>query len=464
MDEKDVVALADAYGRINDSLNERFEQDIRLYIPMEGLENLKKMIYHGEYDKLVEKYTLKKYSAEVLANVWIKNAWLMRKKASQKDMDTIFNNCDMSYLSHIMEESIFDNKIEMPRKFRSQLIISYLKRLDANACKAMLESNLQLFNNPEYKAVCIYMILKDLPIETRYNDFTEYINRWPNILQYEEIVDKIFSKQDINNSTLYQDIFTRYIATSNRKQLAYDFWMGKINIDGAEKILLLLKEEFRRHASDIKYGKMIITNILPLLRRFPNELSDTFAEACMALDLNTRENIAQRLLQRFHDKKVHRAYANAFEQYGIKDNQDTDNELADIDQISDHLDNDWNLDHAIGYLIISFDKQYRSSYRNSLQELYIRSNDVDAYDKFIVALGERRLESFPQYMAYAVRNVDPGDHESIKKALKVLEDNDYIRSGKPKQGKGYADKMKAYNDICDFIRMNDFNLFKKLTR
>ena len=115
-------------------------------------------------------------------------------------------------------------------------------------------------------------------------------------------------------------------------------------------------------------------------------------------------------------------------------------------------------------MIISFDKQYRSSYRNSLQELYIRSNDVDAYDKFIVALGERRLESFPQYMAYAVRNVDPGDHESIKKALKVLEDNDYIRSGKPKQGKGYADKMKAYNDICDFIRMNDFNLFKKLTR
>ena len=87
MDEKDVVALADAYGRINDSLNERFEQDIRLYIPMEGLENLKKMIYHGEYDKLVEKYTLKKYSAEVLANVWIKNAWLMRK-----DMDTILNN------------------------------------------------------------------------------------------------------------------------------------------------------------------------------------------------------------------------------------------------------------------------------------------------------------------------------------------------------------------------------------
>lgn len=119
MEEEVKERLIDAYRRIDQCLDGRFEKDVRLYLPIEDIEELKKIIYEGKYEKVLEKFRLKKerYSADVLANILIKNAWLMKDDGKYGILHPVFKECEIAYFSAIMNDGILDHTIEMPKNF-----------------------------------------------------------------------------------------------------------------------------------------------------------------------------------------------------------------------------------------------------------------------------------------------------------------------------------------------------------
>ena len=60
MDRNEMEAVVGALKRINRCLDERFEKDADLYLAPEQVEEIKKLIYGGKYDKLVKECSQKK--------------------------------------------------------------------------------------------------------------------------------------------------------------------------------------------------------------------------------------------------------------------------------------------------------------------------------------------------------------------------------------------------------------------
>lgn len=458
MDDITMKQIADAYNRIEQSLSGRFEKDVRLYLPMEDIEELKKLIYQGKYEKILEKYRLKKnkYTAEVLANVLIKNAWLMQGNAKRKELFPIFEQCDIEYLSNIMRDGILDNKIEMPLEFRSDLISLYLQRLDSLTCENMLEQNPSFLNNSQLRAACVCSAVKELSVEERYLKFNKYAKQWPNILMAQSVFKSLFSKKEVNDMDICECILKDQIVSFDNR-LERNFWFDMLDIHGIRNVLILLKSYFCEHSSDIKKGKIIAGRILILLQRDLNNLSEAFADACTSLDRAAREAVAQEVYKRLPDEKSRRTISAALAEYGVEF-EEKQNEFADIDTISEKLNDVYLSPKLLGFLIISFDKQYRKTYSQSLQRLKDECWDDDSYNMFVCELAIRRFPSFVPYMLYVMDEIAPYDERVMDDVLKTFENKDILRTGK----KSKLSK-EEYLQISNFIKQNNFELFKMLT-
>ena len=101
MDTEEQKALFDALQRVERSLDERFEKDVSLYIPVEAVEDIKEQLYKGNYDYINNLYKARKYSAEILTNVVIKNAWLMPNK-KYAALKSVINECNIILSSYIV--------------------------------------------------------------------------------------------------------------------------------------------------------------------------------------------------------------------------------------------------------------------------------------------------------------------------------------------------------------------------
>lgn len=474
MDDIDMKQIVDAYMRIDKSLSGRFEKDVRLYLPMEDVEELKKFIYQAKYERILEKYRLKpnKYTAEVLANVLIKNAWLMQKDKGYKNLFQIFKQCDIYYLSNIMTDGILDNKIEMPLKFRSELISLYLQRLDSNTCEQILCQNHSFLNDSQLRASCACSALKDLPIELRYNKFNEYAHKWPNILLAKrEIIELAFPKKEINDVVVCEQILKDYMVSSDER-IELNFWIEKLSTNGLRNILILLKTYFQQHSVDERRGKVIAGRIVKILQRDLNNLIDSFADACSSLNRRVATIVAQEVHKRFASEESRRIIENALEEYHIEF-EEKENNLADIDFIAEKIDDGNISPKLMGFLVISFDKQYRKTYEKSLREIkrklsynggfddddyYDEDYYDEDYDDFVCELAIRRFPNFVPYMLYVMENIAPNDRNVRNKVLKIFEDKDILRTGR--KGKLRADE---YGQIAEFIKNYDFELFKRLT-
>ena len=102
MDRNEMDAVIGALKRINRCLDERFEKDADLYIASEQVEDIKKIIYKGNYAKIAKECSpqLKIFSPRAMVNVLIKNAWLMRNTCYKK-LRPVFESCEFFYLQSI---------------------------------------------------------------------------------------------------------------------------------------------------------------------------------------------------------------------------------------------------------------------------------------------------------------------------------------------------------------------------
>ena len=162
MEQEDWTGILDALKSINHSLDERFEKDANLYISMEDTDKLKRTISLGHYRQIADRLKHGQFSAEALTNVVIRNAWLIRNH-KYDELRGIFDACSFSYFSGVMQDGVFENKIEMPTDFRILLLTVFLERADSLTCTQMLQQNIQFLNNVKLRAICVLQALKEQP-------------------------------------------------------------------------------------------------------------------------------------------------------------------------------------------------------------------------------------------------------------------------------------------------------------
>ena len=430
MEEEVKERLIDAYRRIDQCLDGRREKDVRLYLPIEDIEELKKIIYEGKYEKVLEKFRLKKerYSADVLANILIKNAWLMKDDGKYGILHPVFKECEIAYFSAIMNDGILDHTIEMPKKFRANIILLYLKRLDGSTCRKMLDENPLFLNDINFRAVCIVSILKEMALEERYRAFNNYVKKWPGLLEVTTAYKDVFPKDKINEEDFCELIFSGQIV-DNQRSLLNDFWINMLTVDGLKIILTLLNNYFRSHASDSAKGKTIVSKLFPVINRDLDKLADDFVNACTSLDHPACKTVLQEFCKRIQSPRAKDIMIQALQEQGIQI-EHKENTLADADTIAEKLSGYRISDKLMGFLVISFSKQYKDDYEFMLSKIQTECSSDDNFNLFVYELAVRRLSSYPNYMMYLLEYIVPSDPRIKKKCLEFFEGQDILREKK----------------------------------
>lgn len=451
MDANEMKTVLDALERINRSLDERFEKNADLYIAPEQVEKLKHLIRLGNYPQIVKECALKKYSANVLANVLIKNAWLMHK-SQYFILQPIFDECDYSYLHAVMNDGVFSNKIEMPSGFRRQLLTTFLKRSSTKLCRKMLELNppLLFLYDSELRAICVRQALAGEPILERYRLFNDYVKQSKNILQ-EKIVAELFPAEDFTNE-LRERIFKDHIESSTD---ATQFWMNRLSAADIPFIMAQFKNICRRNSSDWPFCQKVFGNLYPLCKYDFETFAKKFAEACDCMDDWRKEKLAQSFINRVQDNKQEKFLRDELDQYDITPKEKGN--LADVDGIIKFMNEDTypQFNKRISYLTASFDKKYHDDYENILEQ--IRSEVLSQrFEKFCLSLVKYKRFWQPDYLLYAIDHLVPDDadknHPIVKELLEHIRDKNILKQ----------QRDKNIGRVTDFVKAKDFDLFTQL--
>lgn len=459
MEKDEMKAVVDALARINRSLNERFEKDANLYIPAERIEKIKHLVYLGNYQQIAKEcLELKMYSPEAMANVLIKNAWLM-KNSRYNILQPIFVNCNYHYLQRVMSDGVFDNKLEMPTGFRLMLITIFLENADAYLCQQMLTQNLPFLNRPELRAVCVVSAIKELPPMECYIKFKEYTKEAPSILTQSRLLKKAFSK-DFFTPEVKSAIFENDLG--NIHNLA-SFWTECLGVDDAAFMFQRFVNHCRQNPTDLDSANKVLPYLFELARKNTEHnmplLAQYFAEACAAMDGNNKSNLASRGLSRVKSEEEP-IFERELSAKGISGEK---NELKDLNGIIE-LMNERRLTQGLcGFLVKSFKKNYDSTYEQSLNEIAeeVDANDFALFCCYMVRLTDRNPRQNMKYLLYVVENVIQGDCnydndkvDVVNLMLKHIENNNIFQKCSNIPG---IDKVKS------FVRENDFDLFSHLT-
>lgn len=451
MDRNEMELVLGALERINRSLDERFEKNADLYIAPEEVEKLKKLIYIGNYPQIVKLYTLKKFSAEILANVLIQNAWLMRNEKFYI-LQPIFKECNNFYLQRVMVESVFDNKIEMPSKFRLQLILKFLAGGDSIMCRQILEQNPpSLFlNHPQLKAVCVCQALKNEPLLNRYNLFNNYVSTSKNLLTQEKIFTELFPVTEFTES-FKKKVFEEQI---KQNHVTWHFWLNLLSKDDVSFIMEQFKQFCKLNPSHISECKGLLGKLQTVCNNDFKTFAEKFAEACAYMDGDKKESLASSLISRTNeDSEEEKILLAALSRCGIQNV--TRNELADINEIikclTEYSNSRYN--NSVGYFAKSFD-------------INCYNNCADMLDKVQEKISESRFEDFClflikskfwrlKYLLFAIEYAEDYDSEDkfVKEILRHIKEKNILQNHRFDSNIG---------KIIDFIKSKDFNLFLEL--
>ena len=454
MDKEILEAVYDSYKRIDQSLSERFEKDVRLYAPMEEVESIKKLLYNGNYQVILDKYNLKKITPEVLTNIIIKNAWLMKSMKGAEVLKPIFNGCEKRYLQYIMLDGIFDNKIDMPRELRFLLIEDYLSRIDSFEAEQILQQRQPFINQPQIRITCIISALRDLPLTDRYSKFSSYAKETPYIMKKASVFKAIFSIEDVEKY-LVKPIFDDHIKNLNKNEFEFQsrlFWSNFFNNEATLKIFSFLEEYFKGHASQIEMCKTVAKNISLLIKKDPENFCSAFVQAVLALDADARNSVIRKI---YNDNKDQQKYlSEALEKFGITPPSPDPGSKVTWEKIVDVLNQTYNFCRAKGWLVYNFEK---ISKRNALKNLDRLREEVDenTYSKFICELVQQRpYKVF--YLTYAITHLDLSvKRNNLRHILQCIEKNDVLNNSN-------LDPNRK-RQILQFVKKYDFEMFKRLT-
>lgn len=455
MDRNEMDAVIGALKRINRCLDERFEKDADLYIAPEQVEDTKKIIYKGNYAKIAKACSpqLKLFSPRAMVNVLVKNAWLMRNTFYEK-LRPVFEACEFSYLQSVMNDGVLDNKIDMPSSFRFWLISFYLNESTAQDCRQMLKQNAIFLNHPILKAICVKRALKDEPIDKRYRQFNDYVAANKSILTQSKIVAELFPHAEITDS-IRALIFNEHLV---QESPASNFWVNRLNADDIAFIMGKYKEYCRQNSSNARVCQDVLGRIYYSLgKKNFQEFATRFAAACACMDGEQKKYLAKSCMSRTQaDSDESKILQDALNRYGIGNVEK--GTLADVDKIIEILSSN-SYRRALGYVALSFDKQYFSDCENTLNTIR-EEIDEDVFVEFCCALFQSshwRLN----YLLYAIDNLVPPNarknnpnHPLVRRILNHIENKDLLRQAHPG---ALLDRVKL------FVKDQDFALFGKLT-
>lgn len=450
MDKIEMEAVVGALKRINRCLDERFEKDADLYLAPEQVEEIKKLIYSGKYDKLVKECSpvLKKFSPRVMVNVLVKNAWLMRN-SKYETLRPIFDACEYNYFRKVMTD-VFENRIDMPTEFRFWLIANCLEKNSAADCRRMIAQKSIFLNHPTLKAICIRQILKDEPIDKRYRQFNDYVADSKNLLTQEDIVNSLFPSSNFTDA-IRNLIFDEHIKQASAMSR---FWVSKLEASDIPFIMGKFKEFCRQHSSHFTECADILGRLYLISKKNFSDFAERFAAACACMDGNQKAKLARSCLGRTstEDSKILQA---ALTKHGIGNVEK--GELADTNKIIEILSGNFLSGRALGFLVASFDGKYRDDYENTLEQIRQKTSENN-FVKFCCALFKFKYWQLT-YLVYAIDKLIPAGADKnnplVKEILEHIRDKNILREFK-------FDKNIAH--VIAFVKEKDYSLFEQLTR
>ena len=452
MDRAEMELIYNALERINHSLDERFEKNADLYIAPENVEWLKHAIYTGNYIQIADKFKLRKMPPQVLTNVLIKNAWLMRNSNYKVYVRPILEACDYPYLTSVMRDGVFDNKKDMPTEFRLMLIETFLRKSSAETCKQMLgfHDKLLFLNNTRLKAICVCQAIKDEPMLSRYNSFNTYVGQWENLSTQGSVFTSLFKSQDFDDrlrDTIFDDQIKNDSPTAR-------FWVERLGADDVDHMMRRMQRFCRMNSSNVSTCKAVLGRLFPLIKKNLEVFANGFAAACSCMDDKGKVELAKSGLSRVSDKNADEetALKTALERQGIRGAERGN--LANIPKIIEML-NSPGYGRAMSYLIISFDKHYRADHVNALNQIRSSTNR-DRFETFCCNLAQRRDLQL-QYLIYVLDELIPANatktHPIVRQMLDHIQNKDVLKRQKTNPLVGR---------VIDFVKAKDFELFRKL--
>lgn len=468
MDENELEELDKALKQINRCLDERFEENADLYIAPEQVEDIKNLIYAGNYDRLAKECSpaLKKFSPQVMAYVLIKNAWLMRSPR-YATLKPIFEECGYNDLKIIMEKSVLDNKIAMPSDFRFFLIKIYLNNTPSENCRQMLEQNPTFLNNVTLRALCLRQILKDVvDITARYKIFYKEVKSTPALLTQGKILSEMFQHDKFNDDFMESVFDDNLVDESTCTQ----FWIDTFGAESIPDIMSNFKSYCRRHSSNQRKCSEVLGRVFRIGKKDFAVFANLFADACNCMDgFANKKSLASKCLNLTKDETEGTILKNALKNIGLDFDDMEKGTLADIDEIKEALCEDHITDGKYKYLVASFHNKYRRNYKQKLDEIRRDINEdvfgdpetaYEHFEKFCCCLVERtelNLQQNLKYIIYVIDNlVAPyadRDDNIVKHLLNHIERHNIFAT---------CQGINGIAEIKNFVHDKDFDLFCKL--
>ena len=458
MDANEIDALFGALKSINKCLDERFEKNAKLYIAAEYVEKIKSLIYAGNYRRIVDEYVLSQmFSPEIISNVLIKNAWLMRNN-NYEIFKPIFEVCNYKYFQTFMiDEGVFDNKIEMPVDFRLMIIKIFLERADDNYCRKILEENFQLdvysqnprfINRPEMRALCVYLALKNMSPLDRYENFKKCAEQWQELLSEDAtpILIKLFDDEALTNPVKDKIILEYFNKNDDFSKNMSFFWIACLSAENAEYMCSRFVDACKLRPGSWEAVDKIIPNLFFLMWKNKvtrQTLADYSVKACKVMNGENKTKLAERIVMRAKDKNF---FINEFRNNDITA---AERKLLDVEEMVDILNRSRVTEKQYKFLVVSFRKQFAESELNTLKAQVNYAH----FREFCCCLVEQSFSPFnTQFLLYTIKNViassDTKSDSTVKRMLEFIKNNPNV--------------FKYNADVKDFVRQKDFELFRVL--
>lgn len=454
MDTEEQKALFDALQRVERSLDERFEKDVSLYIPVEAVEDIKEQLYKGNYDYINNLYKARKYSAEILTNVVIKNAWLMPNK-KYAALKSVINECNINYLKSLMSEYIFENRLDMAADFRNNLIELYLKRALVEDCQKLLDDDAMILHNPYLRAICVRRSLaKETPLN-KYKCLNQFAHQYPAIISNDKcssVLKDLFRDDDFDAS-LCQEIFDDQFSRNSNEMF---FWRNCLPSSGIEFILQDMVNYFEQNPENKKKCRNLCNRIAIFLTKEPKLFVSYFVKACQILTEYCQNEAIRKVLVKTKDEDKKQILIDALTQANISVPGDNDTNLPDLSELEEDLGEAYITPGKMRYLTTMFNIQYPGQFDklNEMAEWCGTNNCYDNFVEFCLILVETCRSN--KYLLYTIENIAVNHEPKVdNRVLQYIEEQDILRAGRLNE--------ELRDKVSTFVKEHDFDLFCRLT-
>ena len=462
MDIEEAKVLEETLQRIKTSLNQRFEKNADLYVPIEDVERIRLAVFQGNFG-FIKGLQQTKYPAEILVKLVIKNSWLIQNrtklKFNFKVVQEVMAACTPDFLDTLMQEEVFSNKCDISKIIRLLIIETYLNTVDKNKCRLFLEGNEVFLRNPHLRAGCIARVYEDGPAEDKYWVIESFMRSYPELADESKVLKKLFEEEK-ENVDFANFIFNKQFGPTETK--TYKFWRSIFTAEFYAVVLEFAKFYFsrKRSDSDIENCKKVFNRIQPLI---------VYGEPCLLpflqcieafLRNNTGDNAKKhKIVSNIYHNIKYKNPNLASEMEDIMRNFGVDatvGELPEIDGILEILNERFCSEGKINFLTIAFDKRYYADVDQRIMYLYDKAYENERVVDLLKNLMKTRQSKYKYLQCFIIHFARSNKHYA-EYAVDYITKNNILR----KKHREIKDPEREV--IHDFVKNWDFELYRQLT-